>query len=167
MLHLKNKNIITPQQATRIFEENIHELLKMSHKTIFRENDIKSEYGINNICIDHLLISDDICFCIQDQYQETSSYISKINHFIICVQNIQLKLKKKCIAIYLSKIRITKPSQDSFDEQNRLNNNIFFINIYDENSDTLEYKIMQILYENKIYLYDSEDSCIMLDNDKY
>lgn len=163
MLHI-TKKYTTPQEAGRLFEDNVHELLLSSNETILREKDVRSQYGINNTCIDHLLISNDICICIQDKFESSPSCISKINHFIVCVNNVQEKIQKKCIAIYLSKLKITKNSEESFNEQNNKNKPIHFMNICDENLDILEQKLMKVLYDNNIFLYDGGNACIMLNN---
>jgi hypothetical protein len=41
MLEITQKNI-TPQEAGRLFEDNVHELLLSSNETILREKDVRS-----------------------------------------------------------------------------------------------------------------------------
>lgn len=149
---------ISPQDLGRKFEDYVHLFLTRTYKEILREKDIKKRFGNNNSGIDHLIISDNICICIQDKYEETSASISKVNHFILCVQNIQKQINKKCIGIYLSRLKVSGPSENSFIDQNKTNNDIYFVNIYDENNELLMYKLMCVLYEYNIFIYD-DDQC--------
>lgn len=152
---------MTAQDKGREFEKYIHNNILSNIKyLLLSEKEVRSKYGNSNSAIDHLIEKDELIICIQDKYEQTSSPISKINHFITCVNNINQITNKRCIGIYLSLKAITKPGLEAFDFQNKCGNN--FISIFNDDKKEIFMKLKSLLYENKIYMYEYDGSCIML-----
>jgi hypothetical protein len=162
------------QKIGIIFENSVHNAINnhLRVTNLLREKDIKNIYGINNSGIDHMfdIFYTNISICIQDKWEETKSSISTINHFIKCVQNIQLITNKQIIGIFLSKLPITKNSLEAFNFDNRLLLNIKFINIHlDEkeyslvnSKEILIDKLLDYLHLNyQLWTHDFDDSIIM------
>jgi len=162
------------QQSGIIFENNVNNAIKNHLKVnnLLREKDIKNKYGVNNSGIDHMfdIFNTNISICIQDKWEETKSSISTVNHFIKCVQNIQLITSKQILGIFLSKLPITKNSLEAFNFDNRSLMNIRFINIHlDEkeyslvnSTEILIDKLLIYLHLNwQLWTHDFDGSIIM------
>lgn len=156
---------MTAQDKGRKFEKYIHEEILSNIKyPVLSEKEVRSKYGNCNSAIDHLIELPELIICIQDKYEQTSSPISKINHFITCVKNISELTKKRCIGLYLSLKPITKPGIEAFDMQNKsIYSYSNFISIYNNDEKKIFFELILFLYKNKIYRYDYDDTCIMLD----
>jgi hypothetical protein len=162
---------MSQQDIGREFENEVHNrlFLHIKYTEILREKDVRSKYGIHNTCIDHMFEYNGLIICIQDKWEITPSPISKINHFIQCVTNINSQINKPSIGIYLSRVGITKPSKEAFLEQNRLNGSrLYFTNITfsEEDEEKNKYILIEKLFyllhhEFNIYSYDDDDSLIM------
>jgi hypothetical protein len=155
---------LTPNQRRKLgnkFEEDIQYILGKTKCLIMNEMEIRREFGNNNSAIDHLLCNNDTIYAFQDKWRISKPSISDINHFIQCVSNISEKSGKKCIAIYLSKMPLTKGGLDAFYEQNNKSNN-FFDSISSEDQHFLIKDLSHFLYKNGIYYYDEEDCTEML-----
>jgi hypothetical protein len=158
---------MTPQDKGREFEKYIHEqILSKIEYPIFSEAEICNKYGSNNKGIDHLIETADSIICIQDKHVNSKIPLDKINHFITCVNNVSNKSGKKAIGLYISLEGITKPSQNSFDDQNEKGYN-YFVSIFNNNEIKLFQKLKDFLYYHKIYMYDNDGSAIMLDEYEY
>jgi hypothetical protein len=153
---------LTPQDEGRLFEKEISSLLSLTRLKILSEKEVRQTYGQNNTAIDHMFENNFYIFCIQDKWEKSNVCISKINHFITCVNNISLKREKKCIGIYLSKMPLTKNSILSFDEQNNIRKNIF-LNINAEDKYKMFDIFIDFLYKNKIFMFTDDNSCLMKD----
>jgi pantothenate kinase len=157
--------LLTPNDRRRIgnkFEEDIGLILKKTKAFIMNEIDIRREFGNNNSAIDHLLYYNDNIYFFQDKWRISKPTISDINHFIQCVNNIAEKTGKKCYAIYLSKMPLTKGGLDAFYEQNN-KGNIFFSSISSEDQTILIKDLSYFLYEKGIYYYDHDNCLEMLE----
>lgn len=156
---------MTNQDKGREFEKYIHgEILSKIDHLLLSEKEVRGKYGNCNSAIDHLIETPELIICIQDKYEQTSSQISKINHFITCVKNIYELTKKKCIGLYLSLKPITKPGLEAFDMQNKyMHTYCNFISIFNDDQRKIFFELILFLYKNKIYRYDYDGSCIMLD----
>ena len=55
-----------------LFEEKVHKQLLKTGQHIYREADIRKEYP-NITAIDHMIIFDNVCICIQDKYQQSKN----------------------------------------------------------------------------------------------
>lgn len=151
----------SPQALGLLFEDEIHELLIQTKLQVLRENDIVRKYGLNLKGIDHLVYGIGYIICIQDKVTSSSPTLSLVNHFIQCVENIGHKEKIKCVGIYLTKQPLTKPGKLALLDANKRNINLF-LEIQDEDLPHLKHKLLSVLYENQIYLYESDDSLYML-----
>ncbi len=152
---------LDPKKLGRKFEDEVHELLTQTKLQVLRERDIVRKYGIHVKGIDHLIYTDSYIICIQDKTESTRIVLSSINHFITCVETISYKEKKRCVGIYLSKYGLTAPSIKSFSDINLRNNNLFY-HLEDTDLEYLKHKLLELLYSNQIYIYDSEDCLYML-----
>jgi hypothetical protein len=153
--------MLSPQELGIKFENKVHETLEDSLriKQILREKDVKSSYGSNNSSIDHLLedYGNGYIICIQDKWENRAACISKINHFLMVVNNISKKHPNQlCIAIYLSKLPISGPSSLAF-----MNNSIKCINIHDNNMDIAIEKLLECIHIYGMYTYEYDNSLVM------
>lgn len=155
--------MLTAQDKGRLFEKNIHSFLQQTKLNVLTENDVKKKYGIDTTAIDHLIELDFYILCFQDKCEKSSPSVSQINHFIQCVNNISFRSNKICIGIYLSMMPLSQNSLYAFYMQNQ-NNELYnkFISINSSNENKVLYKLTQFLYENNIFLYEEDGSCIML-----
>lgn len=152
---------LTPQALGLQFEDDIHNLLIQTKLQVLREKDIVRKYGSNLKGIDHLVYAIGYIICIQDKVTSSSPTLSLVNHFIQCVENIGHKEKIKCVGIYLTKQTLTSPAKLALSDANKRNINLF-LEIQDDDLAHLKHKLLSILYENQIYLYESDDSVYML-----
>ncbi len=156
-----NYGVSCPRALGYIFEDEIHELLVQTKLQVLREKDIVRKYGLNVKGIDHLVYHPDYIICIQDKTVSSSIVLSSVNHFINCVESISYSEAKKCIGIYLSKNGLTGPSRTAIQDANLRNRNLF-LHLEDEDLEYLKFKLLDLLYSNQIYIYDSEDCLFML-----
>jgi hypothetical protein len=151
MLKIKNDN---NKNFQKYISENIFEKIKYEYMP---ERNIK--YYDKYSSIKYVIELDDICLCIENN---SESCIRKIHNFIELVKNISIKTNKKCVAIYLSLKKISEKENEAFVYENESTNNEF-IYLSDDNKETICKNLIDILYIYKIYMYDSDDSCIMLE----
>lgn len=151
----------TPQALGLQFEDEIHELLVQTRLQVLREKDIVRKYGSNLKGIDHLVYTIGYIICIQDKVTSYSPTLSLVNHFIQCVENIGYKEGVRCVGIYLTKLSLTSPAKLALLDANKRNVN-YFVEIQAEDLAHLKYKLLSILYDNQINLYESDDSLYML-----
>ena len=141
----------------KLFEESINSYLHRTKFYVLSNKDIKKKYGIDTTSIDYLIETMSINICIK--YDNSNPCISKINHFIQCVTNVNTRSKRKCIGIYLSKIQLSKNSLEALTNNNS-SNKFFRINNFNEKS--IIYELIELLYSYEIFLYEEDGSCIML-----
>jgi predicted helicase len=153
---------MTPQQKGKIFENDIHNFIINTKKLVLREIDIKREFGTNISGIDHLIICDNYCICLQDKLQQTTITNSQVGHFITCVNNLSRKLNKRCIGIFISNNNFSSHAEKQIFDENSANMINKFDIIYDQNFDNLCRKIMLFLYEKHIWLYEPNGDCMMI-----
>lgn len=157
--------MLSLQRLGYVFEDQIHEILVQTKLIVLREKDVVRKYGLHVKGIDHLIYHNDYIICIQDKTENKNIVLSTINHFITCVESVSHRENKKCIGIYLSKCGLTGPARISFYDANSRNKNLF-LHLEDEDLSRLKYKLLELLYANQIYLYDSDDCSYMLSSDK-
>lgn len=110
----------------------------------------------------------------------------QVSNFRNSLQQIFKIEKKNCIGIFISKSPITNSALNIFNDvagsRGMINerlpaefeetkflrnstslNNIKYYNVYDNNSELLIKKLKKKLYEHELWIYNSDDSCIMLD----
>jgi hypothetical protein len=143
------------------FEEFIQNLLEQTIYDVLCEKEVRSQLGKDITAIDHLLNKQEYTIAFQDKWRETKNTISDINHFILCVNKVAEITKKPCYGIYLSQFPNTGPAQMAFDYENKKKNKLF-MNIYSENQDYIYKELMQFLYSNGIYFYDTDGALQMI-----
>jgi hypothetical protein len=153
--------MISPQDLGRFFENKVHEMLEryLRNTNILREKDVKSNYGVHNSAVDHLLITYNTIICIQSKWENSAATLSKVNHFLMTVNNIAMsKFKDQTIgAIYLSKLPITKNAKVALDA-----NIIETINVHDTNMDNIIEKLLTYIhFKYKMWSYDYDQNIIM------
>jgi len=146
------------------FENRINSILLLTKKQVLREKDIKQYYGIDITAVDHLIFTDNYIYCFQDKWRNSKPPSPDIIHFIKNVNDISKIENKKCIGVYISKMDLSKPSQTAIDRENSNNNN-YFVSICDNLQNNIFYKLEKFLYNNKLWLYDTNDDCIMLNSE--
>ena len=150
------------QQEGYDLEKRIHDVLLKTNLIIYNENDIIKKYG--KICygIDHLVYYNDIIIGIQDKWRDSKPNLSDINHFIKSIERISKFENIKCIGIYMSKCPLTQGATNSFDYENINSSNKFFT-LHHIHKEILIRKLIELFYENNIYLYESDGSSIMIE----
>jgi hypothetical protein len=156
--------MLTAQDKGREFEKKIHNVLKKTKYLILSETEVKRKYGIDTTAIDHLFETNDYIYCFQDKLEKTAPSISKINHFIQCVNNISTRENKICIGVYLSKVPFSSSSSMAFTRNNNSSCNKY-ISISNIDEEHIIKDLIDYLYDKNIYLYNDDDTCLMLDPD--
>jgi hypothetical protein len=153
----------TPQDKGRDFEKYIQKQLEFTNLDVYCEKEVKAAFGKNNSAVDHMIITDLFRIYFQDKWLKSKPSLSAVNHFIHCVNNISKNSSKKCYGIYLSNLPLTKDAMEAFIAANKINKNIRFISIEDNDQELLINKLFHFLYSLKIFIYDDDNSCIMLE----
>ena len=144
------------------FENFIKHTLEMTRLPVLTEREVIKKFGKDITAIDHLIINDNYYIAFQDKWRNSKEGNSSINHFIQCVNTIKEISNKPCLAIYLSRLPITKVSQLAFDRQNSNNIN-YFISINNEDPLILYNDLMKFLYSNSIFYYDYDGTALMIE----
>lgn len=144
-----------------IFENAVHQQLLKTGYRVYREIEIRKQFGQYITAIDHMIIFNNVSVCIQDKFQNSKISIDKTSHFIQNVNSLSYKLNKKCIGIYLTKSNFSKPSKDAFHNENLINKNEFLI-LYGKNQEILIKKLSEYFYKNNAFMYDIDGDTIML-----
>jgi len=144
-----------------IFENNVHKQLKKIKYPVYTEQEIINMYGNHITAIDHMIVLDNFIVCIQDKYSKDPITIDKTNHFMQTVNTVSQIINKPCIGIYLSKSKLTGPSNNAFNNNNQINMNQF-IEINGNTEKELINNLMEYLYSIQIYMYENDGDCIML-----
>ena len=148
------------QDLGREFENRVHLTLRKSLNNaiyVLREKDVKKIFGSNNSSVDHCLISRDYIICIQDKWEARPACISKINHFLMGLNNISKKIPKlKCIGIYLSKLTVSAPSLEALHS-----NDIKCVNIYGNDMENIIEYLLGYIHKYGFYTYDTEGCLLM------
>ena len=126
-------------------------LLKTGLKVMIKK-DITLKYNPNITGIDYLIETDDYLLCFKDEYKTSYIEYSKIASFIQSVKNLEILSKKVSIGIFIGKSSLTGRNKDALET----NKNITYV----QDINVLN----NILYNNNIFLYDEDDTCIMLQN---
>ena len=129
---------------------------------VLSEKEVRRLYGNDTTAIDHLIELDTYNICIQDKFEQSSPCISKINHFIQCVTNISIRTNKICLGIYLSLRPLTLNSLQAFEINNNTTYNKF-ISINNSDEFLIINNLIEVLYQNYIFLYEDNGTCIMYD----
>ena len=143
------------------FEDLIHNIISQSEYIVLRENDIVKTYGQTVYGIDHMIKTTNFLVLIQDKWKNSKPGLQDINHFTKATERISDIEHKRCLCIYLSKYPITSYAEQAFNVENnkRLNR---FITISSESQQQIIKILTRILYNNKIYFYESDGSAIMI-----
>ena len=142
-------------------EERIHDILIKTNLVVYREKDIIKKYGKLYYGIDHLIYNDNFIIGIQDKWTDKKPSLSQVNHFIKSLEKIGTIENTYCIGIYMSKVPITSGALASFGYENSNSSNKFF-NLDNPDKETLINNLMHLFYQNEIYLFDGDDSCVMI-----
>lgn len=136
MYILNDINYILSNTKTDIINKNDYEAYI---------NNINNVFEYNTLCI---------YFC-NNYYNSNNSYIENfdIQNFINFINNLSNVKQKKCIGIYINKHIHLLYYNDYIN-----NFNIFYNS---NNSNSIIIKIIDILYEHKIFIYDYENTCFM------
>lgn len=145
------------------FENFIRTTLEQTSYRVLSELDIRREFGKDITAIDHLIKVSSFFIAIQDKWRYSKNTNSDINHYIHCVNMIQEIFGLPCLAIYISRLPNTGPSQIAFDRQNQKKFS-FFVSIYGEDPAIIYKQLMEILYSYGIYFYDNDGALQMIDN---
>ena len=144
-----------------IFENNIHKHLKMTIYPVYNEREIMNMYGNHITAIDHMIMLDYGCLCIQDKYSKEPINITQTNHFIQTVNTVSQIINVPCIGIYLSRSKLTGLSNNPFVANNHMNMTNF-IEINGNTEKELINNLTEYLYSIQVYMYDNQGDCIML-----
>lgn len=140
----------------------INDILQKTNLDFLGSSEIKKSYGSSNLDIDYLINVNDMILCIKEKYDRVTPYLSNIKDFITSVNSISNKTNKECIGIYVSCMPLANESKKILETQNSISNSFYSIN--DLNRHILLQKLINILYANNIFMYNEDDSCIMINN---
>jgi hypothetical protein len=118
-------------------------------------------YGNHITSIDHMIVLDYGCLCIQDKYYKETINMIKTNNFTQTVNNLSQIINGPCIGIYLSHGKYVGQNNNAFFANNHMNMNNF-ITIYGNTEKELIDNLAEYLYSIQVYMYDNEGDCIML-----
>lgn len=152
---------MNPSTYGIIFENYVHKELKKTRLSVYTEHEIINTFGNHITAIDHMIVLDNINICIQDKYCKDTINITQVSHFMQTVNTVSQIMNKPCIGIYLSKSKLTGPSNNAFTINNQMNINQF-IEINGNTEKELINNLMEYLYSIQIYMYDNDGDCIML-----
>lgn len=151
--------MLSAQERGKEFENRVHFLLETTNNKILRENDIRNKYGKNITGIDHLIILSNFLICIQDKLEKKPVCVKDIHHFIHCTNDIRKIEDKKCIGIFLSKMELSGPSKEAFENEKKENRK--YVSITGSDEDEILNNLKKILHRSGIFFYESDGSCIM------
>ncbi len=144
-----------------IFENNVHKQLKKTKYPVYNELEVMNMFGNHITGIDHMIILDNMCICIQDKYCKVPINITNTSHFTQTVNIISQIINRPCIGIYLSYDKFVGQNNKAFFPNNQMIMNNF-IAIYGNTEKNLISNLMEYLYSINIYMYESDGDCIML-----
>jgi hypothetical protein len=143
-------------------DKKIQDILKKTTFNFLEKDQIKEYSGNRNIDIDYLINFSDNILCIKDKNEIRTPSLSNIKDFIESTDLMARNTNRKCIGIYISYMPLNKESVKLFEDQKCKTSNKYYY-IDHKNRDYLLKKLIEILYENNIFMYDEDESCIMLD----
>ena len=143
-------------------DKKVQDILKKTTFDFLEKDQIKQYYDNKNIDIDYLLNVPDYILCIKEKNELRTSSLSNIKDFIESTDLLSRKTNRSCIGIYVSCMQLNKESVKLFEDQNYTTCNKYY---YIDNKDRtiLLQKLVNILYNNNLFMYDEDESCIMLD----
>lgn len=106
--YINNYNIMEQWRQLEVSLDN--ELKKNFNAKIYRENDIKNNYGKIISACDHLIIIDKYFITIQDKWESSSPELNDIKGFIHDTEQLKTKLQdyKLIAGIFISKINMSE-----------------------------------------------------------
>jgi hypothetical protein len=145
-------------------KENINNILKKIKYNSIEINEIKIRFGLNTLNIDYLIDKGDYIIAIYNNWKETSITLNDNTNFIKSVEHILKSINKPMLVIYLSKC-VNNTTNNNFKDILSENGNNYVLKyntIYSNTPESLIKKLKKVLYENEIYMYDSDGDALML-----
>ena len=145
-------------------KENINNILKKIKYHSIEINEIKIRFGLNTLNIDYLIDKGDYIIAIYNNWKETSITLNDNTNFIKSVEHILKSINKPMLVIYLSKC-VNNTTNNNFKDILSENGNNYVLKyntIYSNTPESLIKKLKKVLYENEIYMYDSDGDTLML-----
>jgi hypothetical protein len=152
---------MNPSAYGLVFENCVHTQLKKTNYPVYTEREVINTFGNHITAIDHMIVLHNINICIQDKYCKEPINIGQVSHFMQTVNTVSQMVNKPCIGIYLSRSKLTKPSNNAFITNNQMSINQF-VEINGNIEKELINNLMEYLYSIQIYMYDNDGDCIML-----
>ena len=146
-----------------IFEKNIYDCLELTRNIVYMENYITETFGKNSSSINYMLSTPNFNICFHNKWISVKPSLTSINHFIQSVNNISRISNKKCYGIFISNMPLTSTCLLALKNENERNENLKLIFIQNSNQDIIIKELLLYLYSINIYLYEEDNSCIMLD----
>ena len=150
--------MITPQALGFEFERRVHYFLQKIRQKVYTETDIKQKYSISGI--DHMIRTNTITLCFQCKWQSKKISVSQTSYFIQCVNKMSRLVGQRCIGIFVSNQDFSPQSYKDISDENFRNENEFS-GIYHEDIKKIKNRLMDLLYELKVFMYDEDGSTIM------
>jgi len=145
-------------------KENINNILKKIKYHSIEINEIKIRFGLNTLNIDYLIDKGDYIIAIYNNWKETSITLNDNTNFIKSAEHILKSINKPMLVIYLSKC-VNNTTNNNFKDILSENGNNYVLKyntIYSNTPESLIKKLKKVLYENEIYMYDSDGDTLML-----
>jgi hypothetical protein len=152
------------------FENEIHAFLNQTkYDFLLNEKEIR-QYDSTITAIDHLLIINNMCFCIHirfanNKWLSTTISNSNFNHFCKCVEKVATKINTmKIYGIYISNNDFSSIANKQLEDENNktAQSNIEYIKINHTNKTMLFDKLHKFLYAKHIFIYDKDNDCVMI-----
>jgi len=153
MLNIKMNRII--------FEKYIYNYLELTKNKVYLENYIIETFGKNSSSINYMLCTPNFNICFHNKWISVNPSLTSVNHFIQSVNNISRISNKKCFGIFISNMPIRDLNLLSLTNEN----NIYLNFIQNSNKDQIIKELLLYLYSIKIFIYEEDNSCIMLEYD--
>ncbi len=144
-----------------VFENNVHKQLKMTKFPVYNQKEIINMFGNHITAIDHIIVLDYGCLCIQYKYYKDNINIAHINNFMQTVNTLSQMINVPCMGIYLSHGKYLGQDNNVIFANNQMNMNNFIV-IYGKTEKELIDNLTEYLYSIQVYMYDNQGDCIML-----
>ncbi len=157
--------MITAQAHGILFENEIHAFLKQTKYDVLLNEKAIRQHDNTITAIDHLLIANNMCFCFQDKWLNTTISNSNFNHFCKCVEKIATKINTmKIYGIYISNNDFSSIANKQLEDENNKTayTNIEYVKINHTNKMMLFDKLHKFLHAYHVFIYDKDNDCIML-----
>ena len=130
---------------------------------VLKKEDIQRIFEIEIKHIDYIIVHQDNYFiAIANKLSDQYVMLYELEKFVEEIYKISNKVLQRFVAFYITRLKPFDGVIKYFETLNLNNQGInLFINIYNPNQKILLNDLMNIFYQNKVYMYDPDGSVIM------